>query len=220
MLFFGFKCIFNSVLVGSKPECKENLYGVDSTMSNHKQTSKVLSLIYFLSIFFFLSTTIFTQTLNEAQKGSPVILDGDTLFSIYAGIGTFSAERRAKEVSEELKQLTKQENLNYDSAKIVEQDNMFLIILNEDVLFAVTPADVRLKDIDARNLAEKYKEIIVINLKKVRNVYSPKAMLENLIYTVVYLIIYIFFFNVFIKTQKVSSTKTRIKTQRKPVPFY
>lgn len=176
------------------PLYKENLCGVDSTMSNHKQTSKVLSLIYFLSIFLFLSTFIFTQTLNELQKGYPVILDGDTLFSIYAGIGTFTAERRAKEVSEELKQLTKRENLNYDSAKIVEQDNMFLIILNEDVLFAVTPADVRLKDIDARNLAEKYREIIINNLKEVRNAYSPKALLENLIYTVVFLILSILFF--------------------------
>lgn len=154
-------------------------------------TNKCLSL---LLILISSSITIFSQSEPEIHKGYPVLLDGDTLFNIYSGIGTFSAERRAKEISQELNILSKNESLDYDSIKIIEQDNMHLIILGKDVLMGITPADIRIKDIDAGNLAEKYREIIVAQLKYVRDAYSPKSLIEDLIYSLVYLGLLVAFF--------------------------
>jgi len=154
-------------------------------------TNKCIPII----LFFIISPlTIFSQSEPEIPKGYPVLLDGDTLFNIYSGIGTFSAERRAKEISQELNTISKNESLDYDSVKIVEQDNMFLIILGKDVLMGITQADVRIKDIDGENLAEKYREIIVTQLKAVRDAYSPKSLIEDLIYSLVYLALVVTFF--------------------------
>ncbi|MBM4171986.1 MAG: hypothetical protein FJ214_08985 [Ignavibacteria bacterium] len=54
------------------------------------------------------------------EKGFPVLLKSDMLFQVYGSIGTFTAEKRAEEISGKLEILSKDDELVYDSIKIFQ----------------------------------------------------------------------------------------------------
>jgi small-conductance mechanosensitive channel len=151
----------------------------------------LMIVLVLISFIFFLNTNIHSQVKEEkSQVEYPVTLDSDTLFFISSGIGIFSAEKRAEEISAKLNLLYKNENLIFDSIAVKKTDDHFLLHLNNQPIMAVIKADSRQAGIPDSLLAEKYRNIIVRKLQESGIVYSKKSMLYNSLYSMLYLILF------------------------------
>jgi small-conductance mechanosensitive channel len=156
------------------------------------------TLIVFWAVIFF-NCLLFAQPNTELTKKYPVILDSDTLFYIYNGIGVLSAEKRAEEITAKLNGLVKNATLNYDSIIITQQDDYLILRLADEPIMAITKTDAGIAGTTEPGLAEMYRGIIVQKLKATREMYSQKALINNGLYTLLFLSLLIIFFWLSIK---------------------
>jgi small-conductance mechanosensitive channel len=130
--------------------------------------------------------TIFPQ-ISDTQDKFPVTLDSDTLFFITEGMGIFTADKRADEITAKLNLLYKNEALVFDSIKILKKNNYLLLDFNGDPLMAVIQADADQTGVTDSVLAENYRTIIINKLNETREVYSQKNLIKNGLLTLLYL---------------------------------
>ncbi|MDX9923240.1 MAG: mechanosensitive ion channel, partial [Ignavibacteriaceae bacterium] len=157
--------------------------------------NKFLSFLKFYVISFLLVTTIKAQEIPQktpAQlpnlSGYPVVLDKDTLFHIYNGIGPFSAEKRAGEISIGLKNLVEKDSLNVDSLSLEMQNGMALIRDNNTIIMAITPADTLSNGKSLEILSGEYFELIKEKVEATKSIYSQKTIIEKLIYISIFFV--------------------------------
>ncbi|KAF2334970.1 mechanosensitive ion channel family protein [Flavobacterium daemonense] len=110
-----------------------------------------------------------TAVLISKPKGYAVAPFKDTLFYVYNKVGSFSAENRAKAITEKIKSLYENEVFDADSLKIVPSDISYDIVYKNDlILMAVLNADAvsenkPAKEIATRNFNEIKKAVIYQN---------------------------------------------------------
>jgi small-conductance mechanosensitive channel len=159
-----------------------------------KNATFTLSGMFLTTLFFILfNNCTFSQGKDTSQNKYPVVLDSDTLFYISTGIGTFSAEKRAGEISAKLNSLYKNEALIFDSISVMEKDNHYLLQLYNDPIMAVIKPDAIEAGVPDSVLAESYRGIIVHKLNEAKHLYSQKSMINNGLYTLLYLGLFILF---------------------------
>ncbi|MHC1738920.1 MAG: mechanosensitive ion channel family protein [Ignavibacteriaceae bacterium] len=147
-----------------------------------------ISLGIALSVIIF-SHLSFSQEQTIYPKGHPVIVDSDTLFYIYTGIGVFTAETRAREINKILDNLLNNDIISYDSIIVMKEPDHFLISLSGTPIMAVTSKDAEAGESEPSILAERYRNKIVDKLTATRELYSKKNLINNTIYSVVYFIV-------------------------------
>jgi len=158
------------------------------------KTNKMFAFGGILLIFFFGCVKLSAQVNTHSTKKIPVVLDSDTLFYINSGIGIFSAEKRAEEINNKLKSFSENDKLNYDSLKIFQREDYLTLILNGEILMAVTKADAAIEDTSASGLSEIWSSIIINKLTETREIYSHKSLLSNGGFSILYLALLILFF--------------------------
>ncbi|WP_243739240.1 mechanosensitive ion channel family protein [Flavobacterium sp. 245] len=95
-------------------------------------------------------------------KGYPVVPFKDTLFYVYNKVGSFSAENRAKAISEKIKSLYENDLFAPDSLKAIPSDISVDIVYKGDlILMSVLNAD-------AASESKSAKEIAVRNLNAIK----------------------------------------------------
>lgn len=132
------------------------------------------------------------------ENGSPVILLGDTLFSIHASFGSFTAEERARSLSSRLMEIVKQEVYYPDSLRtiIIEQD--YYILYRGMVVLTVRPADTIGTGMTQQEIVDRSVSIINKNLSEKSVRFNFVSTLRNIGYTtlvVLFLIIIIIILN-------------------------
>jgi len=109
-----------------------------------------ISLIIIISIFLLSGHIIkaqdtIPQTTSKVmvydQKGSPVILMGDTLFRVRASYGAFTPEERAIAISARLRDVIHEEDYFPDSLQAVAVDQNYYIIYRNRTLLVIQPLD-------------------------------------------------------------------------------
>ena len=76
-----------------------------------------------------------------APNGVPVVIDGDTLFSIYVPVGEISPERRAESVQNDILALGKDRQINPDSIRLVPTKYYTGILFGGKTIMSVTESD-------------------------------------------------------------------------------
>jgi len=121
----------------------------------------------------------------------PIIVESDTLFYIYSGLGVFTSEQRAEAISEKITDLL---NKDIDSLKIVEENELLVIKTGDENILVVTDEDALSADTSKIFLAEKLRKIIQSYYNSKKDIYSQKNILKYSLYTIIaFCAIFLFF---------------------------
>ena len=132
------------------------------------------------------------DSLRGVTKGYPVALFGDTLFYIFARVGSVTAPERADLIVLHLKQVARDYSIVPDSIRVVPEGNYRDIVCNEKIIVSVTADDALWKGLSQDSLAIKYRSVIINSIKVYRQSVSLKTILTAVILSVVILLSFIF----------------------------
>ena len=108
------------------------------------------------------------DSLRHTTQGSPVVVDGDTLFYLYTKKGGQSALQRAQETGELIELVGKKINLDPNRVYIEHTDIFSDIMYDTEVLVSFTDADAMWEGISRDSLAanHKHKELHVLQVAR------------------------------------------------------
>jgi small-conductance mechanosensitive channel len=152
------------------------------------------------------------DSIRSLVNGFPVVLGMDTLFFVYAKMGSFSPKERAEALSKRLRNLSGDYFFNGDSLKIIPADVTTDIVYKEDVIKSVSEMDAIWENISRESLAEKYKNIISSAIKKYKTEHSWKTLARDILLAV--LVLAILFVIIYSLTKLFNWIKKRIENQR------
>lgn len=135
------------------------------------------------------------DSLRSTVSGFPVSLGQDTLFFIYAKLGSFSPKERAEADMKRILKLTEDYYYNADSIKITKSEFTTDINYEDQVLFSISDLDAMWMNSTREKLAEEYKITIAnaIRVYKAENSWQAiirDILLAALVLAILYLIIF------------------------------
>ena len=123
------------------------------------------------------------ETLGEVF---PVMLDNQELFTIRQGIGSFSAQERAKSITARIEKIADDDALSPEdlSIKIDSEDKNPSIILGDTVIATITSKDAKLQAVSQEVLAERALAKIKAAIVRYRQERQPDNLLKDAVLTV------------------------------------
>lgn len=126
-------------------------------------------------------------------KGFPVLgFFDDTLFVIYAKLGSFSPKDRAIAIGDRIKNLESNFNGESDTLYVSPSEGDYDIMFGESIVMSVTENDALWENTDGKKLAEKYAQIINNEIKSYQSETSTYVILKRI--GLVLLVLIIMFF--------------------------
>ena len=123
------------------------------------------------------------ETLGEVF---PVMLDNQELFTIRQGIGSFSAQERAKSITDRIEKIADDDVLSPEdlTIKIDPEDKNPSIILGDTVIATITSKDAKLHAVSQEVLAERALAKIKAAIVRYRQERQPDNLLKDAVLTV------------------------------------
>ncbi|MFM7353782.1 MAG: mechanosensitive ion channel family protein, partial [Microcystis aeruginosa] len=123
------------------------------------------------------------ETLGEVF---PVMLDNQELFTIRQGIGSFSAQERAKSITARIEKIADDDALSPEdlTIKIDPEDKNPSIILGDTVIATITSRDAKLHAVSQEVLAERALAKIKAAIVRYRQERQPDNLLKDAALTV------------------------------------
>ncbi|NCS12370.1 MAG: mechanosensitive ion channel family protein [Microcystis aeruginosa G13-09] len=123
------------------------------------------------------------ETLGEVF---PVMLDNQELFTIRQGIGSFSAQERAKSITARIEKIADDDALSPEdlTIKIDPEDKNPSIILGDTVIATITSKDAKLHVVSQEVLAERALAKIKAAIVRYRQERQPDNLLKDAVLTV------------------------------------
>ena len=123
------------------------------------------------------------ETLGEVF---PVMLDNQELFTIRQGIGSFSAQERAKSITARIEKIADDDALSPEdlTIKIDPEDKNPSIILGDTVVATITSKDAKLHAVSQEVLAERALAKIQAAIVRYRQERQPDNLLKDAVLTV------------------------------------
>lgn len=154
-----------------------------------------------------------------------VKLNGDTLFSVQARLGPYSASVRAEVFSEHLKDLKKKEKIQVDSFYLSTINDYSVIFYKEEPLYYVSNEDAAYYGQEREVLAGEYLEVLKSAFGEVLEMRTGKYWLTHIGFTllaIVGLILIFFLINKLYRwvNKRLSSYERTIKRKRKSILRY
>ena len=122
------------------------------------------------------------QDSDAAQAGepavAPVVLDGDTLFSV-RGISSFPAERRAGRIAEAIREVAADRTVPVESLAAAETPLGTLLTAGGKRVLALVDADAELEGVSRGVLAEAYRQRIAEAVTEYRREREPSVLWRN-----------------------------------------
>ncbi len=116
------------------------------------------------------------DSLREHTAGVPVVIDGDTLFRLYANRGGYSAYDRAAMVSDNLMKIAKDKHVRADSVHTLETDGYTDIMFGDKVIISLTDNDALWQNRSRKELAEEYAPLLNAKIHELREGHSFKEI--------------------------------------------
>ncbi len=108
------------------------------------------------------------DSLRTLTPGVPVLVDGDTLFMLYAGRGGYSALDRAEMTCDILTKIGGDRSLRHDSVHLLENENYIDIMYGNKVILSITDQDAIWQGTTRRELAERYKPLLAAKISDLK----------------------------------------------------
>ena len=128
------------------------------------------------------------DSLRRTTHGSPVMVDGDTLFYLYAKKGGQSALQRAQEAGELIELIGKKINLDPNKVYVENTDIFSDIMYDSEVLVSFTDADAMWEGVSRDSLVANRKQMVVGQFQKMKRQYGIWRMVRSVIYCLLVLI--------------------------------
>ena len=128
------------------------------------------------------------DSLRRITHGSPVLVDGDTLFFLFAKKGGLSASQRAQQAGEVIERVGKKINLALNRVYIEHTDIFSDIMYDTEVLISFTDADALWEGIARDTLVAARKQMVVDKLQEMREQYGLWRMLKRVLYCLLVLL--------------------------------
>jgi small-conductance mechanosensitive channel len=163
------------------------------------------------------------DSLRNVTQGTPLVIEGDTLFMFYASRGGVSAADRAAAVAREIIALGKNRSVKPDSLYLLplEGDVQTEIMYRRKVIASVTENDALWRNMSIDSLAEEERTSVVAAVKSLQDKNSLLQTFKRIGMFLLVLAIHIAIFCVIVWLYK--KTKLKIKTNRqkwfKPIIF-
>ncbi len=122
------------------------------------------------------------DSLRSSTQGSPVVVDNDTLFYLYAKRGGRTPGQRAALTSEAIEKVGKSFGIHPDSVYIeytdigsdlMYEDKVLLTLIDKDALWAQTSRE---------SLSQEYRKVIIGKLAKMKEEYSLWRLIKRVFY--------------------------------------
>ncbi len=128
---------------------------------------------------------------SQENAGYPVSIEGNEIFRVYEGIGSFTAQDRARSASERFRKLIYDPTA--DLAKITTADSSYgtSVLLGESLLLVVTDDDAKHYHVSRQGLATFLAGRIRDAINLARHQHSARYLIRAAIYGVVTLAIYL-----------------------------
>ena len=152
------------------------------------------------------------DSLRSVVTGFPVVLDQDTLFYVYAKLGSYTPRERADAQTRRLLNLSKDYFFNGDSLRISSADLTTDILYKDNVIKSISEMDAIWGNSTREDLALKQRNIIVSALTKYRATHNWRVLARDISLALVVLImlgVLIYFI-----TRVFNFIKKRIENQR------
>ena len=134
------------------------------------------------------------DSLRRTTKGSPVMVDGDTLFYLYTKKGGQSALQRAQEAGELIELVGKKLNLDPNRVYVENTDIFSDIMYDTEVLVSFTDADAMWEGIRRDSLVAVRKQMVVDKFSQMKKEYGIWRMVENVAYCLLVLVAQFFLY--------------------------
>ena len=130
----------------------------------------------------------FIDSLKRTTQGSPVMVDGDTLFQLYTKKGGQSALQRAREAGELIEHLGRRMGLDPNRVYIENTDIFSDIMYDTEVLVSFTDADAMWEGISRDSLVASRKQIVVDKFRQMKRQYGIWRTVKNVLYCLLVLV--------------------------------
>ena len=158
------------------------------------------------------------DSLRRTTHGSPVMVDGDTLFCLYTKKGGQSAVQRAQEAGELIELIGKKINVDPNRVYVENTDIFSDIMYDTEVLVSFTDADAMWEGISRDSLVANRKQIVVDKFRQMKKQYGMWRMVKNVLYCLLVLVAQYFLYRLtcwgFVKIEaKIQALKdTKLKS--------
>lgn len=128
------------------------------------------------------------DSLRATTPGVPVIVESDTLFTLYAGLGGYSAIDRADMISAMLIKIGKDKSLHRDSVYTLENEHYLDIMYGNKVLISITDQDALWEGMSRHELAERYIPVLAMKISELK---KENSILQIALRTALFILIVI-----------------------------
>ncbi|NEQ28131.1 MAG: mechanosensitive ion channel family protein, partial [Microcoleus sp. SIO2G3] len=126
-----------------------------------------------------------TPATTSTNKGVPVVLGGEELFNIRAGVGAFLPEERAQAVSNRLLEIAKDPTIQVEQIGIDNQQQTTNLTVGDQLVLTITNADAKAADKSRQVLARSYLEKIQNAITQYRTERNPAYLRQGVIKTII-----------------------------------
>ncbi|CAH0169062.1 Small-conductance mechanosensitive channel [Pedobacter sp. Bi27] len=124
------------------------------------------------------------DSLRKIIKGVPVVFNGDTIYFIYAKLGSFSATDRAKAVADRLERVGDGANFSSDSLKLIPAEQTTDLLYGNTLLLSITDQDALWARSDRTLYTAEIKKRVVAALDKYVHDTSWQVLLREILLTI------------------------------------
>jgi len=117
------------------------------------------------------------DSLRLITKGAPLVVDEDTLLTLYAKKGGMTAEARVETAAEKIEEIGRQLTLRPDSVYVFDSELFTDIMAEEEVLLTITDIDGLWQNKTRQELAEEYVKVIQAKVNELHETYGLKSKL-------------------------------------------
>lgn len=120
------------------------------------------------------------DSLRSITPGVPVVVNGDTLFTVYAKRGGLSPVDRAEMFAQHIDRLGRRYGLHPDSVYLEPTDYVTDIMYGDKVLVSLTDQDALWQNMSRAQLAENYRQVVVNTLSVLKEQHSWLTLLKRI----------------------------------------
>lgn len=158
------------------------------------------------------------DSLRTITPGIPLIIEGDTLFAIYARRGGLTPSARVEKAKEMIMYLGKKLAINQDTLYLFRSELTTDIMSGDKVVISITDQDAIWQNVSREELAEQYITIISHKIQELQSEYGLFTKVKGILFVVliiVILIILIYLTNKLIKKlqrQIIRLSRTKLRS--------
>ena len=139
------------------------------------------------------------DSLREFTKGSPVVVDGDTLFVLYARNGGATPEKRAEAARDLIRTLGHTLAITPDSIYTAESEHSTDIMGGEQVILTLVDLDGMWNNTTREKLAEQYRTIIESKVQAMHSRYGLQKKLMGIFWMLLLIVAQWFLFKLTVR---------------------